>query len=186
MNKSTIIVSFSSRKDGNCSTAAKIAADCYEKPVKIYRFEDFTIQPCGACAYECFLDGKLCPYYKDMEAELLAQISDAKEAVFIVPNYCDHPCANFYTFNERSNCWFQNRQDRLEQYLKIRKKFIVISNTKSDSFQRAFQQHTEDELELLYLSSKQHGIGNSTAYWLQNAQAQAEIRNFLKERPEGG
>lgn len=31
---------------------------------------------------------------------------------FSLPNYCNYPCANFFIFNERSQCYFQ-RQPKL-------------------------------------------------------------------------
>lgn len=122
-----------------------------------------------------------------MEIELLRQISEANTAYFVVPNYCDHPNANFYIFNERSNCWFQNHPQRLEQYLKVRKKFLVVSGMKSDSFLRAFEQHTDDSPEILFLSARRFGSGSSIAGDLmESEEAKAAILAFLKKTPKGG
>ncbi len=55
---------------------------------------------------------------------MLEAISDAAEMCFVVPNYSDHPCANFYIFNERSNCWFQNLPERLDQFDQAKLKLL--------------------------------------------------------------
>ena len=38
-------------------------------------------------------------------------ITDSDLSYFIVPNYCDYPCANFFIFNERSQCFFQHHPE---------------------------------------------------------------------------
>ena len=45
---------------------------------------------------------------------------------FELPNYCDYPCANYFIFNECSQCFFQRKPDLLEAYLTIPKRSIVI------------------------------------------------------------
>ncbi len=115
--------------------------------------------------------------------ELLEAICDADEAYLVVPNYCDHPCANFYIFNERSNCWFQNHPERLEQYLQVRKKFIVVSSGNQESFETAFRQHVEAAPEILYISAKHFGEPSSLQNILQLDQAKLKLLGFLKRQP---
>lgn len=187
MINSQIIISFSSRKNGNCELISEFLGSVLGKSVRKYRFTEFYIHPCGGCDYECFQDSDACPYTGDMEIELLQEISRSDEAYFVVPNYCDHPNAWFYIFNERSNCWFQNHPKRLEQYLKVKKKFLVVSSTQSDSFLRAFQQHTEDTPDILYLSARLFGSGSSIAGDLMHSEeAKAAILKFLEKIPEKG
>lgn len=186
MTNHVVLVSFSSRKDGNCSEITAFIESQLLNSVKTYRFDSFFIHPCGACEYECFLNGAACPYYDDKEVEILEAISESKEAIFIIPNYCDHPCANFYIFNERSNCWFQGHPDRLEQYLKIRKKFITVSGTRSESFRRAYEQHAEGTPQILYLSAKEYGSERSIdGDILKSDLVRTVVREFLLKQPEG-
>ena len=136
MEKNVIIVSFSSRNHGNCEQISNQIRASYDKQTNVlhYKFSDFEIQPCGKCHYQCFKDNTACPYIGDMEYKLLDEICHSTMAYFVIPNYCDYPCANFFIFNERSQCYFQNHPERLDQYLQIRKKFIVVSNSKAESF----------------------------------------------------
>lgn len=83
-------------------------------------------------------------------------VTNATEAIFVVPNYCDYPNANFFAFNERSQCYFQGRPDLLDRYLAVPKKFIVVSNTGQANFREAFTQHTDQEPQILFLSAKQY------------------------------
>ena len=75
-----------------------------------------------------------CPFFEDKEYEILEAIVHSEMAYFVLPNYCDYPCANYFVFNERSQCFFQGKPDLLEAYLKIPKRSIVISNTNKENF----------------------------------------------------
>lgn len=68
----------------------------------LYRFSEFSIKPFGHCHYECFSPSGLCPQADDQEQALMEAIVRSKMVFFVVPNYCDYPCANFFAFNERS------------------------------------------------------------------------------------
>ncbi len=116
-----------------------------------------------------------------MEVPLLEAISAASEVYFVVPNYCNHPCANFYIFNERSNCWFQKHPQRLDKYLQVKKKFIAVSTERCDSFEAAFCQHVEDAPEILYISAKHYGAVSSLQNILQFDQAKTDLLDFLKK-----
>lgn len=77
-------------------------------------------------------------------------------AYFVVPNYCDYPCANFFIFNERRQCYFQNHPELEDRYLNIPKKFIVVNNTGQNHFQEVFAQHVVKP-EILFLSAMYYG-----------------------------
>lgn len=62
---------------------------------------------------------------------------------YVVPNYSDFPCSNFFIFNERGQCYFRGTEKRMEKYLSVKKKFIVVSNTGEDNFIRAFRDHVK-------------------------------------------
>ena len=181
MKNSTIIVSFSARKNGNCEQIAEYIRTLLEKRtnVSVIKFSDFQIKPCGYCDYECFNKESACPHIDDMEYRLLDKICGSDHVYFIVPNYCDHPCANFYLFNERSLCYFQNRQDRLDRYLGVPKKFVVVSGTQAESFRTAFIQHTETEPQILYLSAKTYGKQSVAGDIMEAPSAMADLESFI-------
>lgn len=94
-----------------------------------------------------------------MEYQLIDTICKSEMAIFVVPNYCDYPCSNFFTFNERSLCCFNGNPELLDRYLSIPKKFLVVSNSQSEHFPEAFCQHTNVEPEVLFLSRNAFGKG---------------------------
>lgn len=152
------IVSFSGRPDGNCSHIAELIRQ--KNPgATMYDFSAFSISPCGHCHYDCFQRRENCPYFSDPEFSLCEAITYSDLTYFIIPNYCDYPCANFYVFNERSQCYFQHHADLMNQYLAVRKKFIVVSNTGKENFTVAFSQHIPEASvpDVLFLSAKQFG-----------------------------
>ena len=155
------IVSFSGRPAGNCSRIAEIIRQTWEMKGEavVYDFSAFRITPCGQCSYACFQKREACPYFSDPEAAVCEEITGSDLTYFIVPNYCDYPCANFYIFNERGQCYFQHHEDLLNQYLAVRKKFIVVSNTNQDHFTAAFRYHIPENTtpDILFLSAKQFG-----------------------------
>lgn len=173
-----VIVSFSGRKDGNCRNIANFCAN-YIQDSSLFSFSDFSISPCGNCAYECFRDRDHCPRFHDMEFRLLDSITRADRAIFVVPNYCDYPCANFFIFNERSQCYFQGHPELLDAYLKVPKKFIVISNTAQANFQEAFTQHADREPNILYLSAKAFGKRCIDGNILDTAEAVTSLERFI-------
>lgn len=173
-----VMVSFSARKQGNCS---KILDFCSKimKNTSVFSFSDFSVSPCGSCDYECFRSREACPHIHDMEFRILDAICRADSAVFIVPNYCDYPNANFFIFNERSNCYFQGHPELLDQYLKVPKKFVVISNTFQTNFREAFLQHTDQEPDILFLSAKSFGKSSISGDILESAEAVSDLETFL-------
>jgi len=179
MEKHVVIVSFSSKADGNCDQISTFIQSILQLPVKIYRFADFSIHPCGACRYECFENNRDCPYIDDMEYTILDDISASAFTYFVLPNYCNFPPAQFFAFNERSQCYFQNHNERLEAYLNVPKKFVVISNTGKENFVEALRQHTNDEPEILFMSAKHYGKVSIAGDILKSEAAKADIRSFI-------
>lgn len=100
-------------------------------------------------------------------------------AYFILPNYCDYPNANFFMFNERSNCFFQGQAQLLEQYLNVPKRFIVVSNTGKENFRQAFEQHTNQTPEILFLRPKEYGKNSIDGDLLLSDDVERIIRAFL-------
>lgn len=176
---SVLIISFSARKDGNCDGISALIAEYYGQDSTIYRFSRNQIHPCGNCQHECFSKER-CPYLDDPEYTLLESICHSDLVYFVIPNYCDYPCANYFIFNERSQCFFQGKPDLLERFLQIRKKFIVISNTNQSNFHQILSQNVETEPEILFLEAKKFGEVSIHGNLIASDRAVAEIIQFLK------
>ena len=174
----TVIVTFSSRSDGNCSQIGKLIASVSKDPV-LFDFSTFDIHPCGRCAAECFAEREACPFYADKEKEILEAILQSGMVYFVLPNYCDYPNANFFIFNERSQCFFQGRPEMLELYLDVPKRGIVVSSTNKDNFIQALAYHFNSEPEILFLSAKEYGKNSIRGDLLESEEAQKDIRQFI-------
>ena len=173
------IISFSGRKDGNCAAFGAYVKDLYQGDAELYRFCDFSIAPCGACGYQCFQRSGCCPHSGDMEAVLLRAVSEADMTYFIVPNYCDYPCANFFLFQEREQFYFHWRPDRVEAYEKAPKRFIAVSNTEEEHFRQVFSCHVKNEPEILFLRARAFGRSSIAGDLLTSEGAKETIRGFV-------
>ena len=176
----TVIISFSSRPNGNCSQIGKLIGSLSSNPV-LFDFSEFDIHPCGRCAAECFAAREDCPYYADKEYEILDAITHSDVVYFVLPNYCDYPNANFFIFNERSQCYFQGRPDLLETYLEIPKRSIVISNTNTDNFVQVLAYQSKKEPEILFLSAKEYGKISIQGDLLTSDEATERLKQFISK-----
>ena len=117
-----LIISFSARQDGNCDGISRMIREHYDHSCTVFRFSQQQIHPCGGCRYECFGKETTCPYIADPEYGLLDAICNHDLTYFVIPNYCDYPCANYFIFNERSQCYFQHKPERLDRFINVKKK----------------------------------------------------------------
>lgn len=103
---------------------------------------------------------------------------------YVVPNYSDFPCSNFFIFNERGQCYFRGTEKRMEKYLSVKKKFIVVSNTEEDNFIRAFRDHVkkEEEPEVLFLSAKRYGKRCTAGDLMESERAVGDLKQFIKKQ----
>lgn len=178
----TCVISFSGRKEGNCSAIARILTEALSgrNTVVYFDFSAFRLTPCGQCGYECFQERTRCPYFGDPVFSIYDAIVRSDLSYFIVPNYCDYPCANFFIFNERSQCFFQHHPELLERYERAAKKFIVVSNTGRDNFTTAFQYHTGDAPpEALFLSARGFGRVSIAGDLMDAPEAREEVLRFI-------
>lgn len=175
---SVCIVSFSSHKDGNCAHIGDFVNSMYPNAKRFY-FSEIKLNACGDCSYQCFVNGNKCPFANDKEMEILDAITNSQLTFFIVPNYCDYPCSNYFVFNERSLCYFQNNESLLNRYLNVSKKFIVVSNTNKDNFKTAFAYQTNGKPQILFLSSKKYGKKSIDGDLLSSKEAIEELKKFL-------
>lgn len=178
------IISFSGRENGNCGSIAKELEKLYKNDVKIYDFSAITVTPCTSCCYECFNSGENCPYFADSVFEIYDDITKSDLTYFIVPNYCDYPCALFFAFNERSQCYFQKRQDRLDKYLAAKKKFIVVSNTNRDNFIAAFRYHIEEnsQPDILFLEARRFHKISIFGDLMKSEEARETVKQFAESK----
>lgn len=176
------VISFSPRKNGSCSAIMNELCRFHEKggDVKAFDFSALRINPCGGCNYECFNNAESCPNINDPVYSLYDKITESGLSYFIVPNYCDYPCSAFFAFNERSQCYFQKRYERLEKYLSVPKKFIVVSNTGRDNFTAAFRYQISEEREpdVLFLSAKSFGKVSIRGDLMDCDEAKKAVREF--------
>ena len=179
------VISFGGRKNGNCAGIMNLLCRLLEQEneVRAFDFSAFNMTPCGGCKYECFDKAESCPYINDPVYSIYDEITNSGLAYFIVPNYCDYPCSVFFAFNERSQCYFQKQLDRLEKYLSVPKRFIVVSNTGHDNFIAAFRyQINEDkEPETLFLSAKSFDRVSIKGDLMESEQAREDVRMFAEK-----
>lgn len=178
------IISFSGRENGNCGSIAKELEKLYKNDVKTYDFSALALTPCTGCGYECFASGENCPYFGDPVFEIYDTITKSDLTYFIVPNYCDYPCSLFFAFNERSQCYFQKREDRLVKYLAAKKKFIVVSNTNRDNFTAAFQYHLEEnsQPDILFLEARRFHKISIFGDLMKSEEARETVRQFAESK----
>jgi len=179
------IISFSSRANGNCAAISEFVKTCYGDSAEVYRFSDFSVRPCGECDYECFGPERGCPASGDRENVLLEAVIECDLAYFVVPNYCDYPCANYFAFNERGQYYFSEHPDRMADYERTAKKFIVVSNTEKENFRKAFSYQSKGAPDILFLRAADFGKVSIAGDLLASTQAKAAVAGFVSKPPFG-
>lgn len=111
--------------------------------------------------------------------DVVNAVSNAELAYIIVPNFCGYPCANYFAFNERMVGVFSADRESKKQYMAVKKRFIVVSNTEGDSFRNALQQQTSGEPQILYLKSSKYGKRSIAGDILDSEDAVADLNAFL-------
>ena len=179
------IVNFSGRRNGNCHDIAcfvvEMLANTYE--TMLFEMSDIDVNPCGKCNYECLDAPDDCPVDDDI-ASIYTALCESDLIYFVVPNYINNPNAYFFILNERKQGIFGRKPDLLEHYLKIEKKFVVVSNTKSDSFQQIFKGHVKNKPladDILFLATKDFEKGGIRGGLMENKQAQQLLGDFISK-----
>lgn len=171
-----IILSFSGRANGNCAQTGRYIQDLTGGT--LYSFAELNVHPCGGCNCQCFSNGADCPHIGDDLWKLYDAISRSHQAIFVLPNHCDFPSANFFAFNERSLCYFSNRQDLLDAYTAVPKRFIAVSGSESENIRNALMQHAENP-EILWLSAKAYGKKSISGDLMTVPEVVGLIENFI-------
>ena len=177
------IVSFSGRPAGNCSRIAREIERCLPmEETVLFDLSELPLHPCGGCCGECFADGRACPHIGDTEYALLDALTHCDLAYLVVPNHCGYPNALYFAFNERSLCYFSGREALLEQYARVRKRFVVVSGGETARLEEAFRQQTGDETpEMLTLSAKAYRRGSIAGDLMDVEAAREAVRAFVEK-----
>lgn len=177
MNKITIL-SFSGRPEGNCRQISGYIQNYHRgTDVRIFIFDGFS--PCGHCDYACLRPSQSCPSKSAEYTRMMDRICESDLVYFIVPNYCSFPCASFFAFNERSVGYFSLDHNRLDQYMAVKKRFVIVSNTESLCFTEAMQQQTSETPDMLYLKTSKYQKQSIAGNLLESEAARDDLRTFL-------
>lgn len=174
---SIAIISFSSRPDGNCARIGRYLQSLTGGT--LYSFAALHAHPCGGCRYECFDRPPSCPYQDDGLYILYDAIVASDVTYFVLPNYCDYPCANFFLFYERCQGYFLGRAELSERYDRIRKKAVVISNTQEQNFRAVLAQQSSEEVKTLFLHAKDYGRISLRGDLMQEPAVRAQLDAFI-------
>ncbi len=182
MNKRMLILSFSARQSGNCANISRYITAFYTaETVQAYVIDSAIFPPCGNCDYECLRPDMLCPNLSAQQQRIMDDICSSDLVYFLIPNHCGGPCANYFAFNERSVGYFQQDVKKLEQYMNIKKRFIVVSNT--EGFEEFAMQQTLDAPDIFYLKSQKYQKQSIAGDILESEAAKADLEIFLKAAP---
>lgn len=89
-------LNFSDRRTGNCGSIAAFCAQM--QGGRAVDIPEIFARGCGACQTECFQKDGVCPLPDAPAITALYEAITEQGACFIVPNYCDWPCSNFFAF----------------------------------------------------------------------------------------
>ena len=180
MKKNIVILQFSSRNNGNCTGIASYIGKHYvNENVFIFVVDNKTVEACNNCNYECLTPEKRCPTINEKQTALMDAICNADIAYFIIPNYCGYPCANYFVFNERSVGYFNMDRALQQKYMRVPKRFVIVSNTESINFVNAVKHQVADMPEILYLKTSKYGKRSIAGDLMESDDAKADIYKFL-------
>ena len=112
---------------------------------------------------------------------LLDAVTHSDLVYFILPNYCDYPCANYFVFNERSQCYFQGRPELLEAYEKVPKRAVVVSNTNEDNFKSVLAYQSCNAMDVLFLHAKKYGKVSIRGDLMTDENAVRDVTAFVRK-----
>lgn len=179
--KSVTIVSFSPRNNGNCGRISEFLYEYYKRTnVRSFAITAENFSACSGCDYECLTPGKICPSITEYQTEVMNSIKESDHVYMIVPNFCGHPCANYYAFNERCVGYYNGDRALMAQYLSVPKRFIIVSNTEGAAFDPAMRQQVNGDPDVLYLKSGKYQKKSIAGDILDSEAAVADLEAFLQ------
>ena len=179
MNKRVLVLTFSSRKNGNCVAISRHICNFFKRtnvPVRV--LDASQIAPCNGCDYECLRPGVICSNLTQEQSNLMDTLCNSDLVYFVVPNYCGLPCANYYAFNERTVGYFNMDREKMNQYMRVDKRFIIVSNT--EGFEQAMQQQTLDAPICIYLKTRQYSKQSINGDLMDSKDACRDQEAFLE------
>ena len=177
MKEKIVIINFSGRLNGNCGEIAKYIKEIKEN-TKIYNFAELKFSNCSKCSYEC-LKENICLMNDDLK-DFYSDILNCEEIIFIVPNYCGFPCSNYFIYAERLCGGCINNKVNYFDYLKIPKKFIIVTNTNLEYMKSslAYQIPSNIEIDYLQIASGKYSK-NSIGLWASKEEVKQDILNYF-------
>lgn len=174
-----LVINFSSRQGGNCEAVGNYLKENLKGHVTFKSFGSMEVNPCGKCECQCFNQNSGCPFMGDDIFELYENVTASDLVYFVVPNYSDYPCSNYFVFNERGQGYFTGMDKLYEKYRAVRKRFIVISNTEMGNFIKAFRDQVNYDPDILFLSSRLYGKSSIHGILMEEDKAQKVVSDFI-------
>lgn len=181
MDNKVVILNFSPRNDGNCGRVCEFVADHYKRTNVCLHHVQMT--PCSGCNYECLTPGVSCPQVSQHQKEVMDAVCNSDIVYFVVPNFCGYPCANYFSFNERTVGYFNLDRELTNRYMAVKKRFIMISNSEGDNFKNAMSQQTKEEPVMFYLKSGKYKKRSTAGDIMDSEEARNDLQAFLNENP---
>ena len=176
MNKCTIL-NFSSRENGNCARIGEYLLNYYQNKATVFTIDANNFAPCNTCNYQCLKPEMLCPQLNHEQRKIMDEICNSNLVYFIIPNYCGLPSANYFAFNERSVGYFNLDREKTNLYKKIKKRFIIVSNT--EGFDQYMQYQVNNTPDILYLKSSKYRKQSIAGDILDSEDARSALNAFL-------
>lgn len=175
------IINFSSRKKGNSFHIARVCSELYQEST-VYNWFEGDYHKCENCDYEC-LQKKPCPIKDNLE-QIYQSLFESELVIYVVPNYNEFPCSNYFIFNERLRGYLSANESLYKIYMKTPKKFIVLTNTQNDNFENAFKYHVDKHTSpnVLYMSSKKFKQASVSAELMENQDARNIVVDFILDK----
>ena len=178
--KNIIVLNFSPRANGNCADVCRLIREYYANTnIRLFNISEH-IAPCNHCNYECLTPDLICPQLTDGYTDMMDAICSSDLAYYVIPKFCGMPNAVYYASNERSVGYFNMDQIVMAQYMGVRKRFIVVSNTENDTFVEALRQQINTDPEILYLKTNRYLKKSIDGDMLQSEAAQNDLLEFLR------
>jgi hypothetical protein len=120
-----------------------------------------------------------CPNLTGEQTEMMDAIRCSDLVYYVIPNFCGIPNSIYYAFNERSVGYFNMDRAAMGEYMAVKKRFIIVSNTESAAFVEAMRQQTKAEPEILYLKTSRYKKKSIAGDMMESEEARADLQNFL-------
>ena len=180
MVKNIVLIRFSSRDAGNCAAISKHIQKVYANHnISVFTLDVNAVQACSNCNYECLMPGQTCPNLSIQQRAAMDAICEADLAYYIIPNFCGNPCANYFVYNEKCAGYYNGDRALMQKYLITPKRFVIVSNTESITFENAVRQQIKGEPEILYMKTSKYGKRSTAGDMLESENAKADLDAFL-------